>query len=132
MTFFKRDIIFLSMIVAPRRRFMALTKTSDKQRFNVAASRAKNQMRLYHSIDLEDLNPDDLRYRLLSYCNIPNRTSEQFEDLEDKCDSPFEKDVLRMILARGYKVTPQVVVGRYRIDFVIEGIRDQDYITPPA
>lgn len=121
----ERDIIFLSMIVAPGRRFMALTKTSDKQRFNVAASRAKNQMRLYHSLDLEDLNPDDLRYRLLSYCKNPNRTSEQFEDLEDKCDSPFEKDVLRMILARGYKVTPQVVVGRYRIDFVIEGIRDR-------
>ncbi|WP_209121231.1 DUF559 domain-containing protein [Alkalihalobacillus sp. BA299] len=45
--------------------------------------------------------------------------------IEDKKELNFEKDVLRMILARGYKVTPQVEVGRYRIDFVIEGIRDR-------
>src|SRR5699024_8338072 len=40
-------------------------------------------------------------------------------------DSPFEIDVLKMILAKGYKVTPQVKVGGYRIDFVVEGIRDR-------
>lgn len=120
-----RDIIFLSLVVAPNRRFMSLTKTSDKQRFNVAASRAKNQMRLYHSVDLEQLKSDDLRYRLLSYCKNPSRVIETLENLEEMCDSPFEVDVLKMILARGYKVTPQVVVGHYRIDFVIEGLRDR-------
>lgn len=40
-------------------------------------------------------------------------------------DSPFEIDVLRMLLARGYKVTPQVKVGQYRIDLVVEGLRDR-------
>lgn len=121
----ERDIIFLSMVTAPNRRFMALTKTSDKQRFNVAASRAKNQMRLYHSVDLEDLNTEDLRYRLLSYCMNPTRLNEQVANLEEQCDSPFEVDVLRMLLARGYKVTPQVKVGQYRIDLVVEGLRDR-------
>lgn len=121
----ERDIIFLSMVVAPNRRFMALTKTSDKQRFNVAASRGKNQMRLYHSVEVADLNTDDLRYKLLSYCKTPNRINEQIENLEERCDSPFELDVLRMIIARGYKVTPQVKVGQYRIDFVIDGMRDR-------
>lgn len=121
----ERDIIFLSLVVAPNRRFMALTKTSDKQRFNVAASRAKNQMRLYHSVELEDLSTEDLRYKLLSYCKNPTRVNQQLENLEEKCESPFELDVLRMIVARGYKITPQIEVGRYRIDFVIEGMRDR-------
>ncbi|WP_163537589.1 AAA domain-containing protein [Gracilibacillus sp. YIM 98692] len=121
----ERDIIFLSMVVAPNRNFRALTKPSEKQRFNVAASRAKNQMRLYHSVDLEELSSSDLRYRLLSYCKNPTRINEEIENLEEKCDSPFEIDVLRMILARGYRVTPQVEVGRYRIDLVIEGLRDR-------
>ncbi|MCK1992170.1 DUF559 domain-containing protein [Peribacillus muralis] len=121
----ERDIIFLSMVVASNRNFRALTKTSEKQRFNVAASRAKNQMRLYHSVDLEELSSDDLRYRFLSYSKHPTRLNEELANLEDKCDSPFEIDVLRMILARGYRVTPQVKVGRYRIDLVIEGLRDR-------
>ncbi|WP_223643517.1 AAA domain-containing protein [Planococcus sp. 4-30] len=121
----ERDIIFLSMVTAPNRRFMPLTKTSDKQRFNVAASRAKNQMRLYHSVDLEELNSMDLRYNLLSYCQNPTRVNTEVQNLVELCDSPFEVDVLRMILAKGYKVTPQVKVGQYRIDLVIEGLRDR-------
>jgi very-short-patch-repair endonuclease/DNA polymerase III delta prime subunit len=121
----ERDIIFLSMVVAPNRRFRSLVKTSEKQRFNVAASRAKNQMRLYHSVDLEELSSDDLRYRFLSYCKNPTRLNEELANLEEKCESPFELDVLRMIIARGYKVTPQVEVGRYRIDLVVEGLRDR-------
>ncbi|WKA53188.1 AAA domain-containing protein [Planococcus shixiaomingii] len=121
----ERDIIFLSMVSAPNRNFRALTGNSDKQRFNVAASRAKNQMRLYHSVDLEELNPEDLRYRLLSYCQNPTRFNMEVQNLEDQCDSPFEVDVLHMLLSRGYKVTPQVKVGQYRIDMVVEGIRDR-------
>jgi len=121
----ERDVIFLSMVVAPKRNFRALTKNSEKQRINVAASRAKNQMRLYHSVDSNDLNPDDLRYQLLSYCKNPSRVNDEMKDLESECDSPFEVDVMRMILAKGYKVTPQVKVGRYRIDLVVEGMRNR-------
>lgn len=49
----------------------------------------------------------------------------EVQNLEELCDSPFEVDVLRMILAKGYKVTPQVKVGQYRINLVIEGLRDR-------
>ncbi|WP_099159044.1 AAA domain-containing protein [Virgibacillus ndiopensis] len=121
----ERDIVFLSMVVASNRRFRSLTMSSEKQRYNVAASRARNQMRLYHSIDTSELNNNDYRYSLLSYCKNPTRVNEELEDLEQLCDSPFEIDVLKMILAKGYKVTPQVKVGGYRIDFVVEGIRDR-------
>ncbi|PTX52694.1 uncharacterized protein DUF559 [Melghirimyces profundicolus] len=121
----ERDIIFLSMVVADNVRFQAQVRKDAKQRFNVAASRAKNQLRLYHSVDLKDLNPDDLRYRLLNYCLNPHRVMEQVENAEALCESRFEKEVLRMILAQGYRVRPQVQVGRYRIDLVVEGLKNR-------
>ena len=121
----ERDIVFLSMVVAGNRRFVAMTKKDQQQTFNVAASRAKNQMRLYHSVELDDLKKDCYRYQLLSYCKNPTRVNDVVENLEELCDSPFEIEVLRMIVAKGYKVQPQVKVGKYRIDLVIEGIRDR-------
>lgn len=121
----ERDIIFLSMVIAENVRFAALTKKDAQQRFNVAASRAKNQMRLYHSVDLSDLNIEDIRFRLLQYCQNPLRVIEQVEEVEHLCDSAFEVDVLRMIIAKGYKVRPQVKVGKFRIDLVVEGIKNR-------
>ncbi|MGD7054238.1 AAA domain-containing protein [Sutcliffiella horikoshii] len=121
----ERDIVFLSMVVAGNRRFVAMTKKDQQQTFNVAASRAKNQMRLYHSVELDDLKKDCYRYKLLSYCKNPTRVNDIIENLEEQCDSPFEVDVLRMIVAKGYNIKPQVKVGKFRIDFVIEGIRDR-------
>jgi AAA domain-containing protein len=66
----ERDVIFLSMVSAPTegRRIGVLSKDSDQQRFNVAASRAREQMILFHSVGLSDLSPSCLRYRLLEYC----------------------------------------------------------------
>lgn len=121
----ERDIIFLSMVIANNRRFNSMTRKDQQQTYNVAASRAKNQMRLYHSVELDDLKKDDYRYRLLSHCKNPTRINDIVENLEEKCDSPFEIEVLRMIVAKGYKVQPQVKVGKYRIDFVIEGIGER-------
>ncbi|QOR67972.1 AAA family ATPase [Cytobacillus suaedae] len=121
----ERDVVFLSMVIANNRRFVAATKKDQQQTYNVAASRAKNQMRLYHSVELDNLSKECYRYKLLSYCQQPTRVNDIVENLEAKCDSPFEIEVLRMIVAKGYKVQPQVKVGKYRIDFVIEGIRDR-------
>ena len=48
----ERDVMFLSMVKAPEadKRITALTATQYVQRFNVAASRAKDQMWVYHSM----------------------------------------------------------------------------------
>ncbi|KOA81383.1 hypothetical protein, partial [Clostridium botulinum] len=45
-----------------------LTKDADIRRFNVATSRAKRQMWLFHSVNLEDLNEECIRAKLLNYC----------------------------------------------------------------
>lgn len=40
----ERDVMFLSLVAASNERIGALTKASDERRFNVAASRARDQM----------------------------------------------------------------------------------------
>ena len=45
-----------------------------------------------------------------------------YDNLEERCDSDFERQVLRRILNRGYRrVHTQYEVGRKRIDIVVEG-----------
>lgn len=43
----ERDIIFLSMVVGDNMKYTALTKETDIKRFNVAVSRARNQIFLF-------------------------------------------------------------------------------------
>jgi len=121
----ERDVICLSLVIANNVRFTALTRKDAQQRFNVAVSRAQNQLRLYHSVDLDDLSAKDFRFRLLEYVLNPKRISQELEDAESLCDSQFEIDVLRMLLARGYTVRPQVQAGKYRIDLVVEGMSNR-------
>jgi len=41
------------------------------------------------------------------------------------CESDFEREVYDALLAKGYLVTPQVPVGSFRIDLVVEGGGDR-------
>lgn len=121
----QRDVVFLSMVEAKGEHMIAtLNKRNDLRRFNVAASRARNQKWLFYSIDPGDLHPEDVRARLISYCCNPHRVQEKFDNLEELCESEFERRVLRDLLARGYRVQPQVRAGNYRIDLVVYGMND--------
>ena len=114
------DIVFLSM-VASSRSSTALTSNTYKQRFNVAASRARDRLYLYRSIREQDLhNPEDMKLRLIGHFKNPlpgfgNRP------LRALCDSDFEREVFDRLVALGYAVTPQVGSLGYRIDIVVEG-----------
>lgn len=125
----ERDVIFLSLVAAPNMRIGALTKRFDMQRFNVAASRGRDQMWLFHSVNLNDLNPNCMRSRLLQYYLDPARVAREEEEVDHLFESDFERDVYHLIAARGYAVRPQVMVGtpskHYRIDLVIEGLRSR-------
>jgi hypothetical protein len=66
----ERDIIFLSMVAAPELR-TALTMLRYEQRFNVAVSRARDRVVLVRSVRREDLNPDDLKARLIAHFESP-------------------------------------------------------------
>ncbi|TAL92370.1 MAG: DUF559 domain-containing protein [Rhodanobacter sp.] len=121
----ERDIMFLS-VVADRERHHALSGTSYEQRFNVAASRARDRMYLVRSVQLSDLSEVDLRKTLLNHFDKPMLQGQpSSEDLLALCESGFEKQVYLKLVDKGYRVIPQVKVGAYRIDMVVEGAEDR-------
>lgn len=124
----ERDVIFLSMVVAPEQSFRARTNTQDAQRFNVGASRAKDQMWLFHSVTIDRLSSTDFRRSLLEHVtsttpalaeSIPENVSRDVRD--NRFDSLFEQRVFNDIVARGYHVNPQIEVNNRRIDLVVTG-----------
>ncbi|RIJ70129.1 DUF559 domain-containing protein [Nakamurella silvestris] len=123
----ERDVMVLSTVVAhdpqnPGGRFGAMTGLAQLRRMNVAASRARNQMWVVTSVDPEALPNGDLRAALIRHCEDPGVLATTQENLEQACESDFEKRVLNRLLARGYRsIKVQQVVGRYRLDIVVEG-----------
>jgi superfamily I DNA and/or RNA helicase len=118
----ERDVIFLSMVIAKNAKYGVLVKDSDIRRFNVASSRAKNQMFLFHSVDLEDLNPKGVRAVLLRYFMDQENKREKKTKEENMFLSQFKKDFYKFIKNRGYGVKSEIKIGKYKIDFVIEGM----------
>ncbi len=117
----ERDIVFLSL-VADRHHRSTLTMLRYEQRFNVAVSRARDRLVLVRSVPPEDLNPKDLKARLIAHFQDPMPVrSAPSGDLYALCDSDFERDVMRALILRGYQVEPQVGAEGFRIDLVVEG-----------
>jgi len=140
----ERQIMFLSMVAAPNQRIGAFTKATDQRRFNVAASRAEDQMWLFHSATRNDLSDTCLRKRLLEFFQNPSSQisqalGEEAEQLREKAysanrqieeppkpfDSWFELDVCLAIATRGYRVLPQYPIAGKFIDLVVEGKKTQ-------
>ncbi|NEW82481.1 MAG: AAA family ATPase [Mariniphaga sp.] len=126
----ERDIIILSLVTAHNHNRSALTRPEDERRFNVAVSRAIEQIWLFHSVLSEDLsNSNDLRYKLLDhFINYQSVTPPMPIPIErtlgnqpEPFDSWFEVDVFNDIVNKGYSVKPQyeVAKGKYRIDLVV-------------
>jgi very-short-patch-repair endonuclease len=122
----ERDIMFLSMVSAPNEVGAPLSRDTFAQRFNVAASRARDRMYLVRSVALEHLSEADrLRRSLIAHFATPFAQNEmRVEDLRTLCESPFEREMYDELTQHGYWVTPQVHVGQYRIDMVVKGHND--------
>ena len=66
-----------------------------------------------------------MRRSLIAHFAAPFAQDEvRVEDLRKLCESPFEREMYDELTQRGYWVTPQVRVGQYRIDMVVEGHND--------
>ena len=116
----ERDIVFLSM-VADAVHKTALTMLRYEQRFNVAVSRARDRVVLVRSVKREELNPNDSKARLIAHFENPMPEVEEPDDLLAACESGFERDLMRKLLDRGYRVQAQVGSLGFRIDMVAEG-----------
>jgi very-short-patch-repair endonuclease len=125
----ERHIVFLSMIDSGKEHGLGpISKKgegayeSTKKRYNVAASRAQDQLWVVHSLDPNnDLKPEDLRRELILHAQNPLSTMRLFKQEEPRTESEFERQVLRILINKGYKVRSQWKVGYYRIDMVVEG-----------
>ena len=121
----ERHIMFVSMVECPQTK-SAKTALLYEQRFNVALSRARDRTYLYRSVTEEMLRPNDLKAKVIQHFNNPMADNlSECDDLIELCESDFERAVFRSLVEMGYKVKPQVKVGPYSIDLVIEGIEDR-------
>jgi very-short-patch-repair endonuclease len=134
----ERDIMFLSLVTATNTAFATLSKPADERRFNVAASRARDMMILFHSVTSEDLSDKCLRRRLLNFFESTKQQKiagigrdelerRAFQDKRADVKPPqpfgswFEVDVALEILRKNYEVVPQYEVAGKKIDLVVEG-----------
>lgn len=131
----ERDVIFLSLVTGSHgkdRRIQSQTSEQYVQRFNVAVSRARDQIRLFHTAALGDFtNKEDLRFRLLDYAygvvrrgrSLAPGESPFVSDTErqEPFDSLFEQRVYNQIVGRGYTVQPQLQALGYSLDLVVIG-----------
>ena len=103
-----------------------LVRDTFAQRFNVAASRARDRMYLVRSIEPEHLSAADKHRRsLVAHFSSPFANDERrVQDLRTLCESPFERSLYDELTIRGFRVIPQVKVGHFRIDLVVEGHND--------
>lgn len=123
----ERDVIFLSMVDSKEDGAGPLGKRGDgadglwKKRYNVAVSRAKDQLWVVYSLDhATQLKPEDMRRRLIEHALDPGALMRKLDDAEARTESPFEAEVYKLLVARNYRVRTQWQVGAYRIDMVVE------------
>lgn len=124
----ERDVMFLSMVDVPSESGGPLPLRTEeghddmfKKRFNVAASRARDQMWVVYSLDPEmDLKKEDIRRRLIVHARDQQASNTEQKKQEQKIESEFERQVFQKLVQAGYRVTTQWPVGAYRIDMVVE------------
>jgi very-short-patch-repair endonuclease len=125
----ERDVMVLSIVDGPKDESpLALRQAGAndmfKKRYNVAASRARDQMWVVHSLDSKsDLKPGDLRRRLIEHALDPAAATRKLEEGAGRAGSDLERRVAAALAERGYRVVPQWKVGKYRIDLVIVGAK---------
>jgi|AntRauTorckE6833_2_1112554.scaffolds.fasta_scaffold01617_10 very-short-patch-repair endonuclease len=131
----ERDIILLSMVKAPDldkpdAAISPYTSTTKayRQRINVAMSRARNKMVLFHSIPKDKItNRNDLRKQVIDWFYNYKAEDRQSglkkvrEEVTKGRASEFEYAVAEIICNKGFTVIPQYEVAGYRIDLVVQG-----------
>ena len=123
----ERDVVFLSMVDGPPDDGKLPLRDAGprdlyKKRYNVAVSRARDQLWVIHSLDPDGhLKSGDIRRRLIEHARDPNALMRAMEEQGKQTESEFEKRVLERLLSAGYRVRPQWPVGAYRIDLVVDG-----------
>ena len=120
----ERDIMFISLVDSSEdnkqlRLVGEGVEGATRKRYNVAISRAKDQLWIVHSIERNSLKEGDLRKELFEYMDsIKENAFEKTID-ENTIISDFENEVVKRLLEKNYTVKQQWKVGSYDIDIVV-------------
>ena len=118
----ERNVIFLSLVDSPvpgkPLHLMGFgVDDAARKRYNVAASRARDQLWVVSSLDAaNDLKPGDIRKQLLDYAGNPGAA--ESENAPKAEPSPFESAVVQALTDRGYHLRQHHPVGAYTLDMV--------------
>lgn len=130
----ERDIIFFSICYGPEAQgriyhnFGPLNRTGGERRLNVAVTRARRAMIVISSMTADMLDSRKLNAtgaaHLKTFLNYAQHGPSALESEADvlaeaKTESPFEEQVYRFLISKGYEVVPQVGVAGYRVDLGI-------------
>lgn len=128
----ERNVMFVSCVnsatTAARTVPGGFNGKTYEQRLNVAASRAQDQVWVFHSARPEQFHENDLRRRWLDHLTRPAEEDTAAVEGEVRADvrheafdSLFQQKVYLELTARGHRVRPGYRVGRHTIDLVVEG-----------
>jgi very-short-patch-repair endonuclease len=123
----ERDVMFLSVVDTPSSAEPLPLRQEGpkkifKKRFNVAVSRARDQIWVVHSLNhTTDLKPGDYRRLLIEHAIDPGAWERELKERLDQTESILEERVAKQLIEAGYVVQPQYKVGNYRVDMVVAG-----------
>ena len=118
----ERNVIFLSLVDSPAEGKMLHmmgfgVDDAARKRYNVAASRARDQLWVVTSLDAaRDLKPGDIRKTLLDYAANP-RSGDGREEPKT-APTELEEAVAAALRSRGYHLQLGRSVGAYTLDMV--------------
>ena len=119
----ERDIMFISLVdSSEENKSLRLVgegvEGAIRKRYNVAISRAKDQLWIVHSIDKNSLKEGDLRKELFEYIDSLKENVFDKTAIENITASDFENEVARHLLEKNYTIKQKWRVGSYDIDMV--------------
>ena len=119
----ERDIMFISLVdSSEENKSLRLVgegvEGAIRKRYNVAISRAKDQLWIVHSIDKNNLKEGDLRKELFEYIDSLKENVFDKTAIENITASDFENEVARHLLEKHYTIKQKWRVGSYDIDIV--------------
>ena len=119
----ERDVIFISLVdSSEENKSLRLVgegvEGAIRKRYNVAISRAKDQLWIVHSIDKNSLKEGDLRKELFEYIDSLKENAFDKTAIENITASDFENEVARHLLEKNYTIKQKWRVGSYDIDMV--------------
>lgn len=123
----ERDIMLLSLTLAPNSHHQSVFFAQKPNLFNVAISRAKNRLLCYISRPPESL-PQGLLRNYLEYLQMITRNFENRFDKE--INDPARQEIKDLLENEGLKVLHDIEIGGYPVSFLVSDGKNNLIVEP--